>query len=135
MPFTRIIREHVPYEKAVTITENRASTDESIKLLNEFTEKVKENIIKGVVIETNIIKCVCNYYKDEVIERRILFCLKFLLNGKEHIVNGHYDYDDARTIRLRDEFLMEFLFKRFSEAIATELMKQDIEFLKKLSGI
>ena len=37
---------YVPYEKTVTVTENRASTDESLSLLNEIQEKAKERVHK-----------------------------------------------------------------------------------------
>jgi hypothetical protein len=72
--------EYVPYDKTVTI--NRAPTDESIGLLNEFTKKAKNNIIHTVHIQENYLRAIGIYYYDDIVNNRTHFHLKFNLNGK-----------------------------------------------------
>lgn len=132
--------EYVPFEKTVNITEKRAPTDESVRLLNEFQEKARENIIKTVTIDSNIAKCVCIYYNDYTVDYRFNFQLKFILNGKEHIISGSIDRNDMNKITrncLPNEFhqhVFEFFYKKFAECIAAELIMQDTEFLRRLSS-
>lgn len=137
-------KEYVPYEKTVTatITEKRAPTDESVKLLNEFQEKAKENIIKSIVIDSNIAKCVCIYYQDVLFDNKILFHIRFVLNGKEHIVSDSIDYFEIQGMKINakndlphniHEHVFKFFHRKFAEWIAAELMMQEQEFLKKIS--
>lgn len=134
-------KEYVPYEKTVTatITEKRAPTDESIRLLNEFQEKAKENIIKSIVIDSNIAKCVCIYYQDVLFDNKILFHIRFILNGKEHVVSDSIDCFEIQGMKRNakddlphriNEHVFKFFHKKFAEWIAAELIMQDHEFIK-----
>ncbi|MGE5681836.1 MAG: hypothetical protein ACM34K_13235 [Bacillota bacterium] len=75
--------EFIPYEKTVTI--NRAPTDESIKLLNEMSEKVINNIIGTYKLENCPIDNIAILVLAPIdMNHRLV--IKFKINGKEHIV-------------------------------------------------
>ena len=99
--------EYVPFEKEVNVTINRAATDESVRLLNEFQEKARNNIIQTIIIDSNIAKCVCIYYQDNDVFYRLNYQLKFILNGKEHIVSDSIDRNDYQQLT-RNCFPHEF---------------------------
>ena len=56
-------KEYVPYEKDVTIHEHRAPTDESVRLLNEFEEKARKNIIHKISVNENNLNAVSIIFK------------------------------------------------------------------------
>lgn len=82
-------KEYIPYEKTVTV--NRAPTDESVKLLNEFQEKTINNLIeKGSIILPD-----CNfqtqYYKIlDCFSNTIKCYLITKINGKKYEHNYTY---------------------------------------------
>lgn len=76
--------EYVPYDKTVTVTEKKAPTDDSIKLLNEFEEKARKNIIAKINIDENYLKAVAVAHWVDIMHDQIIFYGKFTLNGKEY---------------------------------------------------
>lgn len=127
----RIHREYVPYEKDVKITEIKAPTDDAIRLLNEMQEKARKNIINSVSINENTIKAVTiAYYYDHPWSFNIIIDFKFTLNGIEYKFSETIDHNAYRNGKLRTmsrqlaREIYELLIKRFSEAIAKELISQ-----------
>jgi len=118
----------VPYEKTVTVTEHRAPTDHSVELLNEFTEKAKQNIIDTIHIKNNVIECVVVYYSDDLLKDRINFWLRFKLNDKEYKLNGDIEKTELMEVHsahgLRVQKVFDLLVKKYSEIIAIEILKQ-----------
>lgn len=123
----------VPYEKNITI--NRAPTDKSVQLLNEMQEKAQQNIIATIKIEQNFLRAVAIYFQDEIIKDRVIYHIKFELNGKEYQIKDYVDNFEWRKeisesyMGLGNEVIFKALHKKFSEMIAMELMKQSTDFL------
>lgn len=130
--------EYVPYCREVKITENKAPTDESVRLLNEFEEKAKKNIIATIQIDENLLKAVVIYYRDEVVSNRMSYHIKFSLNGQETIIIGYVDNFEWREelsktwFGLGNEAIFRILHKKFAEMVAEELMKQSPDFLQQV---
>ncbi len=129
-----------PYAKEVTINEHRAPTDDSIKLLNEFTEKAQKNIIHSVRVDANHLRAIAIYYSDNIIEDRIHFHIKFSLNEKEFIIKDYIDNSEWREEygKLYYGFGLKSIYmlvkKKFSEMIAEELMNQSPDFVNSLQN-
>ena len=125
----------VPYEKKVTVHEHRAPTDESVKLLNEMQEKALRNIIATIKIEQNFLKAAAIYFRDDVVKDRMTYHIRFELNGKEYRIEGHIDnFEWSQEMSrlymgLGHEAVFKALHKKFSEAVAHEMMKQSPDFL------
>jgi hypothetical protein len=127
-----------PYEKSVTVHEHKAPTDKSVEVLNEMQEKARSNIIAAIKIEENFLKAVAIYYRDEMIVDRMTYHIRFELNGKEYTIEDHVDKFEwieeisKSYIGLGHEVVFRALLKRFSEAVANELMRQSPDFLRNL---
>lgn len=141
--FTKTIHHHtktvsVPYEKSVTVNEHRAPTDKSVELLNEFEKKAYNNIIYKAKIEQNHLKAIAIYYRDDIINNRIHFQVKFELNGNEIIISDYIDNFEWKKelSKLYSGFgnkaIYKLVHKKLSEMIATELMNQSPDFIKSL---
>ena len=76
----------------VRVTEQKAPTDESIKLLNEFQEKARENIIDSIHIKNNVFEAVALFFQNEFPQRGFKMMIKFKLNGTEY--KEKFDIDD-----------------------------------------
>jgi len=133
-------KEYVPYCKEVKITEKRATTDESVKLLNEFEKKAHENIIYKTKIEQNHLRAIAIYYQNDIVSNRIHFHVKFELNGLENYI---FDYVDGFEWKnelsklyygFGNEAIFKLVHKKLSEMIATDLMKQSPDFMRALAN-
>ena len=123
------ITEYVPYTKNVKVhvTENRAVTDESVRLFNELEEKARLNLIKNDFISNNlnisfsqfIINPVSNIYKIYII---------FKLNDKEFkleediMINKFHDNRDD---------LVKKIYNKISEFISLQILTETRKELHK----
>lgn len=137
----------VPYEKTVTITEKRAPTDDSIKLLNEMQEKAKQNILTQITVDNNILKAhgiifAGGYHSSSAVSAsfKTKWILKFSLNGKEYRCEGELDEHEFQSKyagnnpEARWWFIHDLLMPQFSKVIADEIMKSVPNSLKPLIG-
>jgi len=73
-------REYVPYEK--TVVEQRAPTDDSIKLLNEMQEKVMTNIMDRHLTTNNVLNV--NWFSNPITPwGGLQFSCRFTINGRK----------------------------------------------------
>ena len=130
--------EYVPYCKEVNINEHRAATDESVALLNEMQEKAQNNIIKVIKIDENTLKAIAIYYQDDMIQNRMIYHIRFILNGHEYYFKDHIDkFEWHKEISDKyfgtgNEVIFKAIHKAFSEVIALELMKLSPDFLNSI---
>lgn len=112
-------------DRNITVNEHRAPTDESVKLLNEMTEKALKNIVNNFSTTNNTLQATVAVYEDYRNSSREFLC-KFLLNDKENILRvdiPHYEYDTP-------EKMVQELYKQVCNKLALEIMQP---FLKELS--
>jgi|GEM_PF-1631666 len=120
--------ETIAYEKSITVHEHKAPTDESVKLLNEMQQKAESNILKTIKIDENYLKAVVIIFKDNLVENRINYGAKFILNGEEHIVEDYIDIFEWINVieKAKDGFgntvILNAIHKKYSEAIAKQIM-------------
>ena len=65
-----------------TITINRAPTDKSVELLNDFQDKAVKNIVTRIVINDNTFNCAGIVVRDSISAQHF-FYYKFTINKKE----------------------------------------------------
>lgn len=133
--------ESVPYAKTVTIHEHKAPTDESVKLLNEFTEKAKSNIIKNITVESNHLKAVVICYSDDVMSQSYEFHMKFNLNGEDYHLKDRIKFRDIRDgmpfdqqfgLELNRKQLIELIHSKFAALLVAELLAHDYRFVNNM---
>lgn len=74
----------------ITVTENRAPTDESIKILNEMQEKALKNIISKLKIDDNIFNCHAMIHSNMEYDEYEIY-IKYSYNKHERVVKHSID--------------------------------------------
>lgn len=119
--FDRIIHNPVQTEyvtKTVNVTENRAPTDESVRLLKELEEKALEKFIGRVIVNDNTVNFQLHTFRDHY-NCDIKYCLGLKINGKE--ITKQFSINEWDLQKGKD-YIVETIFKNLSEAIAFELL-------------
>lgn len=123
---THVYRHTTEYvDRNITVNEHRAPTDESVKILNEMTEKALKNIVSNFSTTNNTLQATVAVYEDYRNSERQFLC-KFVLNGKENILRVDiptYEYDTP-------EKMVQELYKQVCNKLALDVMQP---FLKELS--
>lgn len=85
----------------VNVTEKRAPTDESVRLLREMEDAAEKEIIKAVRVGDTMIECVVHQnfsVIDDLIELRAVFSLNGIQKTAKHAVNAHKAEDDPQIV-------------------------------------
>ena len=104
-----------PSSVNVSVTEKKAPTDESVKLLREMQLKAENELLRAVHLDSNEFKGMVHVYRDVVNAGKRVIIL-FELNGKqvrhESLIREWTKREDIGTI----------LRKELSETIAREVI-------------
>lgn len=108
-----------PSSVNVSVTENRAPTDESVRLLNEMQKKVESNLLASLHLDNNELKGMVHIYKD-VLRASKNVVVMFELNGKK----VRHESNIKEWVP-KDE-IPGILVKELSQTIACELLAKVI---------
>ena len=119
--------EYVPYEKIVTITEKKAPTDESLRLLLEMQEKVRKSIINTERINNNVIDGILFTFAPQMgsLDQTLFF--RFKINGIEHVIEDTYTGQDMSKHQCREDMVKRIISK-LSTSIAVHLFRDANDF-------
>jgi hypothetical protein len=99
------------------ISEQRAPTDESVKLLKEFQEKAEAKVVASVAVESNTFNCVVHTWvepmSDRTIARAIFDMNGHKMNVQEDISRMENSDKEKLILKLRDSVAVK---------IATEML-------------
>lgn len=104
--------------KEVNITENRAPTDDSVKLLREMEDKARDQIILQVHLPHGPVPLSAVVQHDAMREGT-WFAVKVMVGGKERVLKWHVDHDYSYD----HQKALDEVFKGCCEAVASELMQ------------
>lgn len=116
-------------DRNITVKEYRALTDESIKLLNEMTDKALKNIVNTFSTTNNTLQLTAAVYEDFRHEKREFLC-KFVLNGKSHTLQVGILTWEFNT----PEAMIEELYKRICNELAMEMMQPLLQEMQNKMG-
>lgn len=105
-------------DRNVTVKEYKAPTDESVKLLNEMTEKALNNIVKTFSTSNNTLQAKVAAYQDPRMGVNEFMC-KFTLNGKHHMLRVEFSAYETPDINS----MVEKLYTKVCEKLAQEVMQ------------
>jgi len=118
----------------VEVKQQRATTDESLRLLHEMDTKIKQSILDTIVINSNALKAVAIFFRGASIMDGggVEFIARFTINGKEYDTKGKCPLHDFETTREHwgwqaDEIILKEWHKILASAIADELVKHPIQ--------
>lgn len=114
----------------VNVTEYRAPTDESVKLLNEMQAKAYDNIIYHVIVKNNTYEAMVMVSYNDYMENKYKFSVKFKFNGTDYQIDGDIDkfdisYAEMDGIRFGHQKISQTFFNKLSSLITIELMKEN----------
>lgn len=101
----------------VNVREYKAPTDESVKLLNEFTEKALENLVKSFSTSNNTLQATWAFYDASLRQERKFLC-KFVLNNKTHCLT--VDLPSHKFNRPED--MVKELYTEICNKLAQDIM-------------
>ena len=109
--------DHIRAE--ITVTEKRAPTDDSVRLLREMEAKAKAEVIKAVAINDNLFNGVIHTMFD-ALSYRTTVRLVYSMNGKK--LTTDYHIDDSRSL---DDSIAG-LIDAVARDIAIEILRRPI---------
>lgn len=112
--------------KQIAVTEHRAPTDESVKLLNEMTQKALENITRRLITADNHLHISAFLYDDFRMQERH-WCVKLTLNGKDHVIEVALPYYQYHT----PETMIKALYNKVVQTLAHEIMQPLLEEMRR----
>lgn len=136
-------REYIPYEKSVKITEHKAPTDESLKLLREMKEEVKSEIIHSIVLKDNILNAVGIFFQNGFVfggnSLSVRCMIKYVLNGKEMRFEKEFSLSNLSDNRHPKSYVfMKAFISALSEHLSVQIMKssgiEKVDLKSKLHG-
>lgn len=127
-PYYKPYKEY-PDNVNVTVTENRAPTDESVKLLSEFEEAVKKRIETQIHVSNNAFNCKV-YSQKDYMNMSTTWVTIFMLNGKR--LRSEYTLEDIDQLRSSDltKTVCQGIMKSVGETIATEVLMECFKDIK-----
>lgn len=131
--------DYIPYEKSVRVNEHKAATDESIKLLNEFQEKAKENLCYSVSINQTFIHAIAFWFTEQPhLNGGFEVFYKFALNGSEFKVKTFISDDEYYEEQMKHpigepamNISVKLIYESISQEITKELLNQTLPKLNK----
>ena len=97
------------------VTEKRAPTDESIRLLKEMETAARDKIIKSIELESNTINARV-FVQREVLSAKNQYAIICDINGKRHDIRLSSDSFASEDHQIRE------IYKALSEEIAATIM-------------
>lgn len=79
-----------PRSVGVSVVENRAPTDESVRLLKEMEAKAREQVVESMRLTNNTVEAVIHRY-DDYMTTRTKFCIHYSINGNKREVRCHVE--------------------------------------------
>lgn len=102
-----------------TVTEKRAPTDESVRLLREMESAAEAQVLEAIRLTDNGFECVVHAMRDGPTDDTVLRAI-FSLNGKRLTA-------DARGWDKRAPELVEMLIDAIAAKVATEIVRPAIK--------
>lgn len=120
---TIAIEAEVGVRAPITITEFKAPTDESIRLLEEMKEKTLQSIVHSFGLSDNILNGVAVTICLAPLGKKVRFLGRFFLNGEEHTFDKEVNYTFDKVAMISE--LCGLVAKAITEKLLKEVMKTD----------
>lgn len=122
--FDRTTIQSGPSYQYSTITEKRAPTDESVRLLREMESQAKAQVLKSMVLPSNEFKGVAHTMR-ECLTGDDVVAVMFKLNGTEHRVDVRLnDFADG-TLEKRAQKIIAAVANKLACTILSDIVTND----------
>ena len=117
------------YPQTVNVTEKRAPTDDSVRLLREMEEKATAQIVESYRIETNVLNGVVVIFLMDPADFDRKAWIRFNLNGKDYSFKETFRWNEFTPTTKHDAIQM--FVKAVREAIYENIMPELAKALDK----
>lgn len=107
----------------ITVHENRASTDESIRLLQEMEDKVTEKILYSSTTKRNLLSAAVMVVSKDVMSHSCIAHASFNLNGKDYHIKENIDMLSFPSKNDFINHLLKIVSTSISREITVELLR------------
>lgn len=107
----------------VTVTENRAPTDESIKLLTEMHHNVIKNIIGRVKTDDNVFHASGMMYRDNM-DWCYKVITKYTINSQERVVITNLDEFEIQDVKKSMDKIISAVTNDFAQMVVGQSFTQ-----------
>lgn len=122
-----------PRHTSVTVTEHRAPTDESVKLLKEMQEKASAALIGAVHVNDTALDAVLQLEED-LASDAVLFRVVFSLNGTKMTVSGSMRSIDVTSAEVAlDKIKSAIVGKLATEILRTSMTPEIIRRIQRIN--
>lgn len=125
IPFETVRREAVPYAKTVTITENKAPTDESIAIYGEMLDKARASLIEVITLKSSVVGEIAIAIYREMLDMNLTAHYRFVLNGETYTGKVVITNEWAQQPNFAELICME-VYNKFVEEVASKLFHAHI---------
>ena len=110
----------------ITVTEKRAPTDESVKLLKDMEKAARDSVIDSIRVTTSTMDGVVVYAMRSPESFENVLYIRFNLNGKpykvEQVIKEHsFVFDKAAAARALCEAIREAIFQELFTDVVKEV--------------
>ena len=107
----------------ISVTEVRAPTDESIRLLQEMEDKVTERILYSSTTKSNRLSAAVMVVSKDMMRHSAIAHVSFNLNGKDYHIKRDISMFDFSSKNDFIEHLLGIISSSISQEITAELLK------------
>jgi hypothetical protein len=112
--------EYVPYAKSVKVTEHKAPTDESMRLLKEMEEEAISSVVASVKVDDNKVNFNCTLFSTPINLGYHIVC-QVSINGEMHKIDrkvSHVFYKNKREIV---DYIHKIVLEEVSKILSTKI--------------
>lgn len=118
------LRPFIEKKVNIRVTEKRAPTDESVRLLKDFEKEARDKIINSIALESNLFHAKLFLELDHLSQKRLYYFI-YELNGKRIEVK-HSEWMDEEDKEKIINGLLETLSKSISRSILKNLITYEM---------
>lgn len=101
----------------ISVTEKRAPTDESVRLLKEMEQAARDKVLESIKLENNLVSAIV-HKMYEPLSYRQLYAVLVKINGKDHRIDLEFDELDVDTY----EKLAHAIYEGIAKQMTAHLM-------------
>ena len=126
---------HIRYPNEIKVTENKAPTDESVRLYKEFDEKARQELVKTYKLGDNIFEALGHWFVRDGMGESVIYHIRFRLNGREIKVESFIPDNVLYELNLNSDYEREVYLKKIfitvlSKAIAEYFTQEFIKDMR-----
>ena len=115
------------YPQTVNVTEKRAPTDESVKILRDMEERARQHVLQTFHVENSVVDGIVVVFQLSPSDFSRYAYIRFSINGKEHHLRERLDdrleFNEQQAVETFARAVRDSIFNLLLPKIAEEYEK------------